>query len=299
MILFTVFLIIATLVTLIGSVLLESKKARFLALIPMAILALGLFVGSIHIIDSTSIGVVKHFGVIDGVATEGWNFTNPWTTHVEKYDLRVHVRETSFASYTKDAQPVDAAVEYQFKLDPAFVTAIAKEYGSQEILESKIGNLVEEKVKVVFSRYSGMSLLENRAKLSTEIDASVSDLEEMFHVSFTSIVVKDIDFSDAFESAVEAKMEAEQDALRAEQDKKKAITKAEEVREVAAIEAEAAIAQAKGEAEALRITKEALDKMPESWIQQQYLEKWNGVLPQIVTEGSGLMLTPELSEKKG
>ena len=50
-----------------------------------------------------------------------------------------------------------------------------------------------------------------------------------------------LDFSDAFEASVEAKMTAEQDALRAEQEKKTAVVKAEQAKEVAAIEAEAAI----------------------------------------------------------
>ena len=69
------------------------------------------------------------------------------------------------------------------------------------------------------------------------------------------------------------------------------VDNAEEIR---AIEAEAAIAKAKGEAEAMKITKEALASMPDEYIQSMYLEKWDGKLPQIVTEGSDLMLTPDL-----
>ena len=44
----------------------------------------------------------------------------------------------------------------------------------------------------------------------------------------------------------------------------------------------------------MKITKEALASMPDEYIQSMYLEKWDGKLPQIVTEGSGLMLTPDL-----
>ncbi len=139
-----------------------------------------------------------------------------------------------------------------------------------------------------------MNLLENRSHLSAEVDTEVTNVEEMFHVTFTSVIIRDIDFSDAFEASVEAKMEAEQNALKAEQEKKKAVIKAEEAKEVAAIEAEAKVLEAQGEADALKITQEALQRMPESWIQQMYLEKWNGELPQIITEGSSLMLTPNL-----
>ena len=44
-------------------------------------------------------------------------------------------------------------------------------------------------------------------------------------------------------------------------------------KEVAAITAEAAIAQAKGEAEALEITRQALQNMPDTWVQQLWIEK--------------------------
>ena len=91
-------------------------------------------------------------------------------------------------------------------------------------------------------------------------------------------------------------MEAEQKALKAEQEKKEAIIRAEQAEETAKIEARAKVAEAQGEAEALMITKEALEKMPANYTELQYLEKWNGVLPQIVSEGSNLMLTPNLGE---
>ena len=109
------------------------------------------------------------------------------------------------------------------------------------------------------------------------------------------MVIKDIDFSDAFEAAVEAKMEAEQNALRAENEKQEAITRAEQAKEVARIQAEAAVEAAKGEAEALAITRDALANMPDAYIQSLYLEKWDGKLPQFITgDGASVMIAPDL-----
>ena len=52
---------------------------------------------------------------------------------------------------------------------------------------------------------------------------------------------------------------------------------------------------AEGEARALEITREALENMPDTWIAQQYLEKWDGKLPQFITgDGTSVMLTPDL-----
>lgn len=238
-----------------------------------------LVIGGIRVVDETEVGVVKTFGEISGTVDSGLNFINPLTQKVTMYDLRVHVRESSFTSYTKDAQPLTAAIEYQYALNPAFAEDVAREYGSYEILETKLSNIVEERAKIVFAHYSAMPLLENRSNLSTEVAEEVKTIENLFHVTFTSVVVKDIDFSDAFEASVEAKMTAEQAALKAEQDKKTAIIQAEQKKEVAAITAEAAIAQAKGEAEALEITRQALQNMPDTWVQQLWIEKWDGKLP--------------------
>jgi regulator of protease activity HflC (stomatin/prohibitin superfamily) len=272
------------------------KKAR--VLIPLVLIALmivSFIMGGIKIIDSTEIGVVRTFGNINKEITSGLNIVNPISDTVTTYDLRVHVRTEDFASYTKDAQPLTASIEYQYALDPTYVLQVAKEYGSYDILESKLGNVVQEKAKIVFAKYSAMTLLENRSTLSTEVATEVKTLEELYHVTFTSVIVQDIDFSDAFEASVEAKMTAEQDALRAEQEKKTAVIKAEQEKEVAAINAEAAIEQAKGEAEALEITRQALENMPDTWIAQQYLEKWDGKLPTIISDGTNLMITPNLA----
>lgn len=245
----------------------------------LVILIIVLVIGGIRVVDETEVGVVKTFGEISDTVDSGLNFINPLTQKVTMYDLRVHVRESSFASYTKDAQPLTAAIEYQYALNPAFAEDVAREYGSYEILETKLSNIVEERAKIVFAHYSAMPLLENRSNLSTEVAEEVKTIENLFHVTFTSVVVKDIDFSDAFEASVEAKMTAEQAALKAEQDKKTAIIQAEQKKEVAAITAEAAIAQAKGEAEALEITRQALQNMPDTWVQQLWIEKWDGKLP--------------------
>ena len=211
----------------------------------IAIFAIAMLVSGIKIIDQTEIGVVKTFGRVDHTISGGLNFVNPITDTVEVMDLRVHVSESSFASYTKDAQPVTASVEYQYELLPGNAMAVATQYGSYEILETKLGAAAEERAKIVFSRYGAMTLLETRSTLSAQVWEEFRELEDLFPIHFTSVVIKDIDFSDAFEAAVEAKMEAEQNALRAENEKQEAITRAEQAKEVARIQAEAAVEAAK------------------------------------------------------
>lgn len=255
-------------------------------------------IAGIRIVDQTEAGIVKRFGRNDHVITGGLNFVNPICDTVEIMDLKVHIREANFASYTKDAQPLTAAIEYQYEPMSAEAMNIVAQYGSYEIMETKLCGAVEERAKIVFARYGAMTLLENRSTLSAQVQEEVKELEDLFPVNFTQVIVKDVDFSEAFEEAVEAKMKAEQNALRAENEKKEAITRAEQEREVARVEAEAAVLAAQGEADALAITREALEAMPPAYIQQLYLEKWDGKLPSYMMNGEGqtsIMLTPDVT----
>lgn len=273
------------------------KVRWIILLICGAIFAISMVIGGIRILDQTEVGIVKTFGRIDHTINGGLNFVNPISDTVEKMDLRVHVREAGFASYTKDAQPVTASIEYQYEPLRDRAMDIYAQYGSYEIMETKLGAAVEERAKIVFARYSAMPLLEARSTLSAQVEEEVKELEALFPVNFTQVVVKDIDFSDAFEAAVEAKMQAEQNALRAENEKKEAVTRAEQAKEVATINAQAQIEAARGEAEALEITRQALENMPDTWVAQLYLEKWNGVLPQFMTggdNGTSIMVAPNL-----
>lgn len=273
------------------------KFIRFIVcVISSIIIALILILNSIRIVDQTEIGVVRTFGQISGTIDGGLNFVNPLTDTVAFYDTKVHKQEREFASYTMDAQPVAASTEFQYELHKERIIEVASEYGSYESLEDKLGNMVEERVKIVLAKYSAMTLLENRSNLSTEVSIEVEKLEDIYPINFTSIIIRDVAFSDAFEESVEAKMTAEQNALKAEQDKKTAVIKAEQEREVAAIEAEAAISKAEGEAKAMQITREALQNMPNAYIQQMWIEKWNGELPTVQSgEGVSVIVNPNIT----
>jgi regulator of protease activity HflC (stomatin/prohibitin superfamily) len=82
-------------------------------------------------------------------------------------------------------------------------------------------------------------------------------------------------FSESFNSAIEAKVTAEQNALK-------------EYNQLKAVEyqAQQRVTQAKGEAEAIRIQAEAITQQGgKEYVQLQAISKWNGVMP-LVTGGS-------------
>ena len=81
--------------------------------------------------------------------------------------------------------------------------------------------------------------------------------------------IVNFDFSNSFNSAIEAKVTAEQNALAAK-------NKLEQVK----FEAEQRITQAKGEAEAIRIQAQAIQNQGGAeYVNLKAIEKWNGDLP--------------------
>ena len=84
------------------------------------------------------------------------------------------------------------------------------------------------------------------------------------------------DFTAEYNAAIEAKQTAQQNALKAEQDLQRI-----------KVEAEQKIAQAEAEAEAYRLKSEKIT--PEILI-SNYIEKWDGRLPTVVSGDGGTMM---------
>ena len=98
------------------------------------------------------------------------------------------------------------------------------------------------------------------------------------------ISITDFEFSPLFAQAIEAKVEAEQKALKAENDLLRIRVEAQQAEATAVGIAQANIAEANGEAEAIRIINQALAENPNylEWLKTQ---AWDGKLPLVVGEG--------------
>jgi len=278
-------------------------KSRLKVLIPVGagiVIILILLASSIKIIDQTEIAVVRTLGEITGTLESGIHLVNPLTQKIALYDTKIHVKELTFESYTKDAQAISAQVEVQYELPKTNVEDVAKTYGSYDALETKLSNVVEEKTKVVISRLSAMTLMETRSQLSASAIEEMHQLETVFPVRFTSVIIKDISFSDAFEAVIEQKMAAEQEALRAqnvtkqleEENKQKvaaAVAEAEALKASADAAAYETRVKAEAEAEAMRLIQEQLSKDP-LYIDYIKWSAWNGVLPETVLGSSGVII---------
>lgn len=285
--------------------------------------------GGFYQVEAGEAALIKEWGNAKSVETAGlrWRFWIKDT--VTMYDLKVQEVDTELIAYSQDAQTMSADMVVQYKIMQDKIIDINKEYGSLESLQSRITNVFVEKAKVVLASSSAMNIIENRDNLSASVYEEVNKDAGKYYITLNTVLINDIEFNEAFENAVEQKMIAEQQQLQAEYDKQKAIIKAQEELEVAKLAAEALLASQTAEAEAQKVIAQAqaesiklkslevarmlgfnilddgsIDYTGKSFEEIsviseylkyiEYLEKWDGELPQVMGDSSAVVM-PDLN----
>lgn len=252
------------------------KDKKRIGAIVMAIFMAVLFVVvpfSIHTIDAGEIAVVKHLGRAKGVRTAGTHFDFWLTEEYQVFDAKVQNLDITTAAYSSDAQTMDIALTIQYQIMSDKVVDITNQYGTLDILQNRIQSIAIEKTKAILSSHKAMDIIADRASMSPAVEDNIREaIGADYYVNIVSVVLTNIDFSDTFESAVEEKMVAEQQQLKAEYENKTKIAQAQ-------AEAEAKLIAAQADAEANELLEKSLtDKI----LQKHYIEKWDGKLPNVV-----------------
>lgn len=253
---------------------------------------------SFHTVQSGEIAVVKTLGRITDVRTAGTNFDLWMTKSYTKYDTKVQDVEITTAAYSSDAQTMDILMTLQYQIMPENVKEIATQYGNLVALESRIKSIAIEKTKSVLSAHKAMDIIANRSTISPAVEEAIKNaIGAEYFVNVTAVVLTNIDFSDAFELAVEEKMIAEQAKLKADYENQTKVARAEAEAEAQLKRAQAAIDIAKAEAEAKKIAAEGeaaankiiTDSITDELLNKIMAENWDGKLPNTyVGDGSGL-----------
>lgn len=228
---------------------------------------------SFHTVETGEVAVVKHLGEAKEVRNAGTHFDFWMTNSYQRYDAKVQNVDIETAAYSSDAQTMNVQMTLQYQIMGDKVMDIAKQYGSLEILQSRIQSIAIEKTKAVLSSYKAMNIISDRAAMSPAVETAIKDaIGDEYFVNVTTVVLTNIDFSDAFEIAVEEKMIAEQEQLKAEYENQTKVAQAQ-------ADAEAKIIAAEAEAEANELLEKSLtDKI----LQEMYINKWDGKLPEVV-----------------
>ena len=250
-----------------------------------------LFISSCTIVPAGHTGVILTLGkVSDSSFSEGFHLKIPIIQSVESVSNKIQVYEISASAVSKDLQTVSSnvAVNYRLVSDKSgdMYRNVGMDY--QTVL---IAPVVQECMKSVTAKYTAEEMITERASVGDEVKTSLDSKLNSYGIFIEKFNIVNFDFSEEFNNAIEAKQVAEQNLLKTETEQKQAITVAEAQAKqkviAAEAEADAILAKAEANAEANRMIEASLsDKV----IAYEQIEKWDGVMPKVVSGDSNGML---------
>ena len=262
-------------------------KAKGIAFAIIALIVIGVITAaSVQIVDAGYRGVLLHWSAVDTSVPpleEGLHFVVPFQDTVVNTEVRTLKIIKSTSSASKDLQTVSTEVTVNYRPSPNSVNILYKEVGPD--YENRIIQpAIEEVVKQVTAKYNAESLITQRPLVKSDIEGEIITRLNEFNIITDAVSITDFQFSPLFAQAIESKVEAEQKAFKATNDLRRIQIEAEQAEAQAQGIAKANIAEAQGEAEAIRIINEALAQNPNylEWLKTQ---RWDGKLPLVVGEG--------------
>lgn len=253
----------------------------------LLLIVIGVVVASaVQIVDAGHRGVLLHWNAVDTNVLpleEGLHFVTPFADSIVQMEVRTlkYVKSTSSAS--QDLQTVSTAVTVNYHPAPNSVHTLFKEVG-MDYENRIIQPAIEEVVKQVTANYNAEELITKRPQVKSDIESEITSRLNNYNVVTEVVSITDFQFSALFAQAIESKVEAEQKAFKAENDLLRIEVEARQHEAQAQGIAKANIAEAQGEAEAIRVINNALSNNPHylEWLKTQ---AWDGKLPLVVGEG--------------
>jgi regulator of protease activity HflC (stomatin/prohibitin superfamily) len=226
------------------------KKYSLIAYIAGCFLGILLtFFGCMASVSTGNTGVVTTFGKVENYTLEaGFHLKAPWHT-VTEMDNRVQKTSVELSCFSSDIQEVSMKYTLNYQIDKANAQEIYRTVGTNyysTIVEPNIA----EAVKVATAKYTAEQLVQTRSNLATDIEALLETNLGRYNIKVSSTAIEDMDFTDAFTNAVEAKQVAEQKKKQAEIEQAQALAQAENDKKIAETNAKANAEVAKIQANA-------------------------------------------------
>ena len=304
------------------------KKFAVLAMVVGILLAILLtWLGCIASVPTGHTGVVTTFGKVeDKTLDAGFNMKAPWQK-VVPMDNRVQKATMILTCFSSDIQEVTIAYTLNYQIDKANAQEIYRSVGTAYYDTVVVPNIAEA-VKVVTAQYTAEQLVGSRAELAAAIDAVLSENLAKYNIQVVSTAIEDMDFTDAFTNAVEAKQVAAQNKLQAEIEQAQKVMEQEAAAQMAVIQANAAAEtakiQAQANAETAKIKAEAdlevvkieadgveyagqkeaaankaiSESLSDELIRYYYIQNWDGKLPDtyVGSEDVSTIITGKVSD---
>lgn len=222
-------------------------------------------------------GVMTTFGRPDDKVFEpGIHFKVPLAQHMHVMDVRLQKGEGEGDAASKDLQSVHTRIAINYHLDPKQAVEVFRNIGpSTDIAADRIIiPAAQEAVKAVTARFTAEELVSRRTEVRDAIGSLLREKMQRHGLLLDEFAIVNFAFSRSFSEAIEAKVKAEQEKLKAERDLQRI-----------EVEAKQKVASAKAEADALALQRQQItsDLLALRRIEneREAIRKWDGKLPNV------------------
>ena len=205
-------------------------------------------------------------------------------------DNRVQKQSVDTQAFSSDIQQVETRITVTYTIDKASAAGLYARVGTH-YYDNIIYPQLLENTKTVFANYTAEGLIEKRSELAAQITEMVQDDVIGYGINVRNIAIENVDFTDSFTDAIEAKQVATQELQRAQTQQQQQTLEAQAAadRQRIAAEAEAEVAKIEAEAEAYAITTKAeaeaagnekvANSLTDELIRYTQAQLWDGELP--------------------
>lgn len=204
---------------------------------------------------------------------EGLHFIFPFIQKFRTMDVKTQKNTFTTAVYTKDIQQAKITYVINFNIQPDKVNKLFQEIGL-DYVSKVVSPVVEGTIKDIIGKWNAQDLIANREKATDDILFKLQEQLTRNYINVTDFQMTEINYSSVFEKAIESKVTAEQEALRAK-------NKTVQVQE----EAKQKVIAAEAEAKSMAIRAKALSQN-KSLVQYEAVQKWDGKMPQYMLGNS-------------
>jgi regulator of protease activity HflC (stomatin/prohibitin superfamily) len=259
-------------------------------------------------IDAGHVGVKVNMygdgkGVDDITEVTGWVLYNPVATKIVEFPTFVQHKEykaivedgrvisdESFIVNSKDGSEFHVSPLLNYSVKREKVPYIFQKYRVtlDEIEAGFLKTAVYDAFRVVANSYTADEMISNREQFEIKVRKNLEshlNPEGFVLAQFTSNLV----YPETFKKAIEAKNNAVQSALTAENKVKQAEAEAKIKIATAEGNAQAMLTSARAEAESNRLRQQTLTPL---LLQQMWIERWNGAVPQYQMGSGGNFYLP-------
>ena len=264
---------------------------QLLSVLGVAVIALSCYVS----VPTGHTGVVTTFGSVEDYTLEaGMHFKLPWQ-EVIKMDNRVQKNTQDLSCFSSDIQEVSMTYTVNYQISKLDAMTIYKTIGTG-YFDTVIAPFITESGKIVTAKYSAEALVSSRSLMAEEIERVLEQKLRAYNIELVGTSIENMDFTDAFTDAVEAKQVAEQNKLRAQTEAEQKVLEAKAAAEIKKVEADAEAYELKTRAEAeAEANRKISQSLTQELIAYTYAQRWDGKLPTLMT-GDGSLPMLDISD---